>query len=121
MENTTENKAKFFSLYWGKTFINGINGHSILSFIDINDLCLGRITGKLLLTPLSQISYEDAEHLGVNSANGYDEYGANYRIGCSDWKTYDVDYLRSKGYALPWMGVSVEEQVNRGWVKLREA
>lgn len=29
------------------------------------------------------------------------------------------DYLRSKGYALPYMGLSVEEQVNRGWVKLK--
>lgn len=30
-----------------------------------------------------------------------------------------IDYLRSKGYALPWMGLSVKELVNRGWVKLK--
>lgn len=30
-----------------------------------------------------------------------------------------VDYLRSRGYALPWMGLSVEELVNIGWVKLK--
>lgn len=29
-----------------------------------------------------------------------------------------VDYLRSKGYALPWMGLSVEEMVEAGWIKL---
>lgn len=29
------------------------------------------------------------------------------------------DYLRSRGYALPWMGVSVEEQIKRGWIKLK--
>jgi hypothetical protein len=29
-----------------------------------------------------------------------------------------VDYLRSKGYALPWMGLSVEEMVQAGWIKL---
>lgn len=31
-----------------------------------------------------------------------------------------VDYLRSKGYALPWMGLSVEEMVEAGWIKLKE-
>lgn len=43
-----------------------------------------------------------------------------------NWFQYDAerilevtDFLRSRGYALPWMGLSVEEQVNRGWVKLK--
>lgn len=30
------------------------------------------------------------------------------------------DYLRSKGYALPWMGLSVDELVEYGWVKLKD-
>lgn len=30
-----------------------------------------------------------------------------------------ADYLRSKGYALPWMGLSVEDLVNFGWIKLK--
>jgi hypothetical protein len=29
-----------------------------------------------------------------------------------------VDYLRSKGYALPWMGISVDEMVEREWITL---
>lgn len=29
------------------------------------------------------------------------------------------DFLRSKSYALPWMGISVEEMVASGWIKLR--
>lgn len=28
------------------------------------------------------------------------------------------DYLRSKGYALPWMGLPVEEMVDAGWIKI---
>lgn len=28
------------------------------------------------------------------------------------------DYLRSKGYALPYMGLSVEKQIKYGWIKL---
>ena len=31
-----------------------------------------------------------------------------------------VDYLRSKGYALPWMDLSVEDLVKYGWIKLKE-
>jgi hypothetical protein len=31
---------------------------------------------------------------------------------------YASDYLRSKGYALPWMGLSVEDMVEAGWIKL---
>lgn len=31
------------------------------------------------------------------------------------------DYLRSKGYALPWMGLSVEEMIKAGWIKLIES
>jgi DNA polymerase III gamma/tau subunit len=31
-----------------------------------------------------------------------------------------VDYLRSKGYALPWMGLSVETLQEYGWIKLAE-
>lgn len=31
------------------------------------------------------------------------------------------DYLRSKGYATYWMKLSVEEQVNRGWVVLNQS
>lgn len=31
-----------------------------------------------------------------------------------------IDYLRSKGYVLPWMGLSVEKLVEYGWVKLKE-
>jgi hypothetical protein len=29
-----------------------------------------------------------------------------------------IDFLRSKGYALPWIGISVEDQVKAGWIKL---
>ena len=31
-----------------------------------------------------------------------------------------TDYLRSKGYALPWMDLSVEDLVEYGWVKLKK-
>lgn len=35
------------------------------------------------------------------------------------WKA--LDYLRSKGYALPFMGFSVDKMVEAGWIKLAES
>lgn len=50
----------------------------------------------------------------------YNEDGYQYSI---DWlnisQANTVDFLRSKGYALPWMGLSVEEMVEAGWIKLQ--
>lgn len=31
-----------------------------------------------------------------------------------------VDFLRSKGYAVPYMGISVEEQIQYGWIKIKQ-
>jgi len=31
-----------------------------------------------------------------------------------------IDFLRSKGYALPFMGLSVEQQIEYGWSKLKQ-
>lgn len=31
-----------------------------------------------------------------------------------------VDYLRSKGYAIPYMGLTVEKQIEYGWIKLTD-
>lgn len=34
-------------------------------------------------------------------------------------KAYIADYLRSKGYALPYNGISVETLIEWGWIKLK--
>ncbi|GEM_PF-5803272 len=33
---------------------------------------------------------------------------------------YVLDYLRQNGFATEWMGLSVEEQIEYGWIKLKE-
>lgn len=33
---------------------------------------------------------------------------------------HGFDYLRSKGYALPWMGYTVEQLISFGWLKLKQ-
>lgn len=157
IKNTPENKARFFALYQGQTFINGINGHSALSFTDINDISLGRIGAKLLLTPLSQITDEDAievakivciemfirhkkDHyvnrgekefisvghgrnlftVDINFDGSVEKYNEDTGYCHNPYMTGAIDYLRSKCYALPYMGISVEQLQEWGWIKLKE-
>lgn len=35
-------------------------------------------------------------------------------------KTWVIDYLRSNGYCLPWMGLSVEQLQEYGWIQLKQ-
>lgn len=46
---------------------------------------------------------------------------SNGRCECNTSNHLQVyGYLRSKGYALPWMGISIKTMVEYGWVKLKE-
>lgn len=131
MENTLENKAKFFAQYWMQ---------DVLFIRDEHDLALWNVQiytdqiddWHLLLTPLSSITDEDATALGRIFGYRIDRpdsagLGKIMALGirdqslCSSGLIKGYQYLQSKGYALPYMGLSVEELVNRGWVKLKEA
>lgn len=140
MENTLENKAKFFAQYWGQKILKGIpyDAPSLgCRRVWAKNIDRGILVSYLELKPLSQITDEDAkevigatechlrqndEHSGyfgmspsgifVDSLNGY---GDSYHIG-----NKQLDYLRSKGYVLPYNGLSVENQIEYGWVKLKK-
>jgi len=160
MKNTLENKAKFFAQYWGqlkvvyrKGFI--LRDNNSPQFVDEFDM--------LELTPLSQISDEDAIELaqiisgdrfiepynkGMNGFWNYvEDKKSNLELrfqleetGLIPANTFGlkrvlensvyveradigrgVDYLRSKSYALPWNGITVEEMIEWGWVKLKNS
>lgn len=178
MKNTLENKEKFFMQYWKQDVLMfGLKDKKWRLdkyFFPI------RKGDYLELTPLSQISDEDAIHVAnlahqslsgdwviirrdkdtVNGSihiqkdsnlNNLYHVGISYKyaeIFCNHHflKTKDdtpksyrvnigqisisasrpvpyiaiVDFLRSKGYALPWNGISVEEQIEFGWIKLKQ-
>ena len=147
MENTLENKAKFFAQYWGQHVL-----YFSSDFLrKIDNLTLDSIENDdyLELKPLSQISDEDViqgimitynktyEDLGeILEVEHYDTFsnitttraGENLKISRSihHWNgnrkigSMECEYLRSKGYALPYMDLSVEDLVEYGWVKLKE-
>ena len=106
-EINNKNKANFFALYWGQE----IQSHGIELF---------HITGILIkhswlqLKPLSKISDDDAEECGYDNAKYF--LSDNYLFN----SVKIFDYLRSKGYALSYLGLSVEEMVEAGWIKLTE-
>lgn len=139
MENTTENKAKFFALYWGQRVVYDNN-----RYYTVDTLGITILRGCLLLTPLSQITDEDAKELGKicglanGTVRGYaysvlvEDDSYQLQISFNGYiclrkndKLYNekgildcYDFVRSKGYALPYMGLSVEDLVKLGWIRL---
>lgn len=126
-----DNKAKFFALYWGQNILsNGIEIGGNVGDCDENLF--------LLLKPLSSITDEDAIVIGRlhgHQDNEDNNWGDDYLLGVGkrvafhfpDFRTpvcvsdtLDmIDYLRSKGYALPWKGLAVKYMVQDGWIKLQ--
>lgn len=131
MENTQSNKEKFFAQYWGQKVGKVNSYHQNV----ISKVCEANISSidYLELKPLSSITDEDAEkvrtlqmHFPINLSMTFDlkdefmvclesKYSDNYEVV----NVNSVDYLRLKGYALPWMGLSVEKLQEYGWVKLK--
>lgn len=140
-ELTLENKAKFFAQYWGQLVIEDVNGKGETFLYPVVYSNMHRFEeSTVVLKPLSSISDEDLEYIRtivgyINTESGlglvkrwltvlwmnYDD--VNYFAAIDFKPTLSVikitDYLRSKGYALPWIGISVEEMVDAGWIKLQ--
>lgn len=127
MENTIENKAMFFAQYWGvKCLKNTLLNPDIPSHkVEIGN-CKGLPQQFLELTPLSDITDEDAKKIAVLAykiSRGDIVSGKEYlhqfdKVNAS-YPTIISDFLRSKGYALPYMGLSVDKLIEYGWVKLK--
>ena len=146
-QNTLENKARFFAQYWGQHVL--YFSSDFLRKIDNLTLDSIENDDFLELKPLSQISDEDViqgitylynitrEALGeILEIKHYDTFSSitTIGIGCNfktsrsihHWRgtkkigSVEADYFRSKGYALPYMDLSVEDLVEYGWVKLKE-
>lgn len=146
-QNTLENKARFFAQYFGQHVL--YFSSDFLRKIDNLTLDNIENDDFLELKPLSQISDEDViQGIMITYNKTYDELGEilevkHYNTFSSitttrageNFKTHrsfhhwngdrkigsmECDYLRSKGYALPYMDLSVEYLVEYGWIKLKE-
>lgn len=128
MENTLDNKAKFFAQYWGQFVIQDVDsaGKEVLYPVERSNMYRFE-ESILVLKPLSAITNEDAKGMPgfpweskerMFKYYSFDFCGVSLLL--KDLKPIDFDYLRSKGYALPFLGLSVESQISYGWVKLAE-
>lgn len=107
--NTTENKEKFFCLYLGQR-VESI-AESIVP-LSINNVLIACYTdSKLLLKSLTDISYID--ELYINKNVHYIGFDA-----ANDLTLAQTDYLRSKGYLLPFGNISIPDIISFGWVKI---
>lgn len=134
MENTIKNKARFFALYWGQKF-KYRNEYGIFEDT-IGNINFERQLDEASYIPLKLISSITDEDLikcyHLNSeATAYD-YTQDFRTplemakycvekeGDRFYKFATIhDYLRFKGYALPFMGLSVKTMIEYGWIKLK--
>lgn len=128
MENTPENKAKFFAQYYGQKVLNyGLKELTVLTYayLDYEDIA----DNYLELKPLSSINDEDAidcQRIMYGSDFTKEIFSvlskekALFEIRLSAQNSnYYSDCLRSKDYALPWMGLSVDKLIEYGWIKLK--
>ncbi len=139
---TEENKAKFFALYLFQEVLNLDTGqHSrnynklwplkpedidclepsdCLSLRSIDQLTDREI--KTLVSDVWQIGFDD-----WGTVNGFEEAIKHYRskkdfpFGAGGHAMVRViDYLRSIGILVPWLGLSCEDLQKCGWVKIKQ-
>ena len=138
IENTLENKAKFFAVYWGQN-IGG--ARSLVSEMYYNDLEVnnGNEIEYINLRQLSSITDEDAiavskilrwqldnDKLSISRIHSIRQIltsGSPFGNSGSPFIKHQwevADFLRSSGYLLPWMGLTPNEIIGYGWAKCKE-
>lgn len=133
MENTLENKSLFFALHLGQ---------NIVSFHEQNHVTRGMnnpsyVSAPVFYYPLIMYTFLELKNLSLISDDdakeaskilGHKVYAGTkfiQRLIDGSFVQYPMsttiflfDFLRSRGYALPWMGLPVETLVEYGWIKL---
>ncbi|AZA74762.1 SAM domain-containing protein [Chryseobacterium indoltheticum] len=125
MENTLENRLKFYAQHLGQNMIiesdcfKSENGNDIihtqlvsvsLKGIECNNWIPVTEHTALELKPISSMTDEDAKKLGFRDCDHF-----NFDANPDAWK----DELRLLGYAVDWVNLSIEKQIAFGWLKLK--
>jgi|SRR5690606_30900430 len=132
---TPEIKQRIFALYWGQPII----WMSDKEPRHKHHVCAKTMKStvfehmRLGLKPLSSVTDEDLKDLATQVAGiSPSEYASANMVAHKRYKQFIVsikkeeleldvvDFLRSRGYALPAFGYSVDELVEAGVFKLRE-
>lgn len=117
----TELKQRFFAQYYGQFVLMLPNNDSIHRLIDWFKF----ENGVLRLKDLRNISDEDAIFVTGNALDGNKNRQSLIRHTKEYIKYYPVislsaekvDRLRSLGYLVEFMGLSIEDILNKGWAR----
>ena len=141
-ENTLDNKAAFFAQYWGQELLL-IEGSIKLRVVK-SSYFNPNLYDIVQLRPLSSITDDEAIEVSYilnpakpeNQIDLHSYYGLKkMHVGIIKRLLLDGDhyrknmwhlleaaqYLQSKGFALPWRDLSVDDMCAYGWIKLTEA
>jgi len=147
MENTAEKKAMFMAQYWGQRVVLFKDYHSDLMMVDYRILTDDLEQSYLKIKSLSLITKEDAKLIcGALGLPGAEKFYVGESLVTYKDDTYTVmfyydgfvsvlkndglllietkqanDIAISMGFALQWMGLSVNKLIDCGWIKLEEA
>jgi hypothetical protein len=128
MKNTLENKSKFFAQYftedkiiYRKGFVNRPNNSP--NNVDAFDL----LELKSILKVSNKDAIEVSKIWGSSISSKIIGKSIISRLISPTYQTETkfrnilgvVDYLRSEGYALHWNGITIEQQIEYGWIKLK--
>lgn len=124
MENNLENKCRFFGIYYRQnvlTINNGEHKHCIL-----HDLHHNIVSGnKLNLKNIKYLSDEVITEIAKINKTSFeiiknalvDDIIKEFHYSVINI-THTLDHLRINGYAVPWMGLSVEKMIEYDWIIL---
>lgn len=121
---TLQNKERFFALYWEQDVGMREYGRQT-RFVDANFMRYPK-DSYLFLKHISSITSEQAIEitrlLGESKKEIPDKYAIDFVRGfLSDENNIPAwvsDHLRERRFAVSWNGITVEEMVEAGWVKL---
>ncbi len=128
-----EIKAMFFAQYAGQE----VAYYSIIETLQVVDYELKTVNAQVLeeindfdylqLKPLESITVKDLKGIGFDNIGdkkvtfSFDNYTYHWKSSCGNYGTLllkNIDYLRSKGYALPFRQYSVDDLLKFKWIKL---
>ena len=108
-------KSRFFAQYWGQDVCQTKGGR-----YKLDEDCFPLWEKSYLeLKLLSKITDEDAQEIQIiTGANHLPKQSLIYACLKKSDAIPVIDFLRSKGYAVPFMEYSVDDLVSFGWVQL---
>lgn len=134
MKNTIFNKHQFFSLYFGQKVYMFSENHPVINTMSYWNIIENdnNENDYLLLKSIENITDYDLliiDKICSTNPNGdIEQLKSFFYEFFIEQNTYDYpnpyntlrvyDYLRSKGYALPYLGLSVALQLQYGWIKI---